>query len=249
VQKNIGLIIFLLLTAGIAFSQTFEIDQTNYFLYMLGISTIELSNNYFDRQLTDKLTPDEIAELDANDIPSFDRWINLDPDPDVKDWSDYAIYFTLGASVVTVYDEDYLWDNLMILTKILMTQSALCKWTKTLILRERPYLYSTENTVNSRQSRHSFYSSHVSTAFSSAVFAYYYYVDNYGGNIPVASLLFGGATATAVLRSASAQHFPSDVLTGAVMGSAVSYLICRYHHSDRVKYNFGFNSLGIEISF
>ncbi len=243
------LVLLILISCRYLIAQTFEVDRTNYFFYMLGISTIELSNNYFDRQLTNPLTENEITELEKTDVPWFDRWIEFDPDQKLKDWSDYTIYFTLGASLITVYDDDYYWDNLMVLSKILMTQSAICKWTKTLVNRERPYLYSSKNSKSTRGSLHSFYSSHTSTAFSTSVFAYYYYVDNYGGSIPLAVLLFGGSTATGVLRAASAQHFPSDVLVGAIMGSAVSYILCQQHQSDRIKFNFGYNQVGLEINF
>lgn len=239
----------LIICSSLCNAQTFQIDELNFLLYMGGISAVELSNNYFDKELNKPLTDNEILSLNKKDIPFFDGWIPLNYDQDLKKWSDYSIYFTLGASFITVYDDTYIWDNLMVLSKILITQSALCKWTKTFAQRKRPYMYSEKNKEELRQSTRSFYSSHSSTAFASSVFAYYYYHDNYGGNIPVALLLFGSAATTAALRVASAQHFPSDVLIGAIAGSGISYLMCKIHQSDRIKFNFGLNSINLQFLF
>jgi len=210
---------------------------------------LEVGNNYYEDNNVKQISVEEINKLKTQDIPFFDNWIGFEYNEKLKKYSNYAVYFTIGSALVTSYDEDYYWDNLMILSKILMTQSAICKWSKTFSKRARPFLYDKNEEFSESYSRHSFYSSHASTAFASAVYAYYYYLDNYGANIPVAVLLFGGATATASLRVASAQHFPSDVLAGAIMGSFTSYLICKIHTAKRIKYNFGFSSFSIGVEF
>jgi len=68
-------------------------------------------------------------------------------------------------------------------------------------------------------------------------------------NLLIGSLLFGSASATAILRVAAAQHFPSDVLVGAVVGSGISYVICKYHQNMKLKLSFGFNSVEISYRF
>ncbi len=213
---------------------------------------IDMSNNYFDRQIIEPLIEEEISNLSKDDIPFFDRWISFSPDAKLKDWSDYSVYLTIGSTLFLVYDEEYYLDNLMVLSEILIAQSAISKWTKTLSHRKRPFVYDSTISIEKKQQRnsqHSFYAMHSSTAFSTAVFGYYYYLDNYGSNIPVAILLFGSATATATFRVASAQHFPSDVVIGTIIGSCISYIICKYHHEKKISLNFGFNNIIITYKF
>ena len=90
---------------------------------------------------------------------------------------------------------------------------------------------------------------HSSTVFAAATCGYYYYFQKYGNNILIGSLLFGSASATAILRVAAAQHFPSDVIVGAVVGSGISYVICKYHQDKKLKLSFGYNSVDISYRF
>jgi len=57
------------------------------------------------------------------------------------------------------------------------------------------------------------------------------------------------ASASAILRVASAQHFPSDVIVGAIIGSGISYAICKFHHNKKVKLSIGINSVDISYKF
>lgn len=239
--------IFLQLSA-----QTFEVNKLKSFIFISSALAIDLSNNYFDRQIIEPLSEEEISNLSKDDIPFFDRWIPFSPDAKLKDWSDYSVYLTIGSTLFLVYDEEYFLDNLIVYGEILISQSAVAKWTKTLTRRKRPFVYDDDVSLRKKQTRnsqHSFYSMHSSTAFSTAVFGYYYYLDNYGSSVPVAILLFGSATATAALRVASAQHFPDDVIMGAIIGSGISYFICKYHHGKKIKLSFSPNSILLSYKF
>jgi membrane-associated phospholipid phosphatase len=81
----------------------------------------------------------------------------------------------------------------------------------------------------------SFFSRHTSAAFASAVFLSSVYGDYHPGSaarpyIWAGSLL--AATAVGVMRCESGEHFPTDVIAGAVAGSAAGYLIPRLHRSS-----------------
>jgi len=213
---------------------------------------LDLSNNYFDEKILPELNENDINSLSKNDVPFFDGIAFRPYSAKLKDWSDYTIYLTIGSTVFLVYDKSYFKDNLIVLGEILLTQSAIGKWTKTLTHRKRPFVYDENISLEkkfARNSQHSFYSMHSSTAFAAATFGYYYYLDNYGKNYFIASLLFGSATATAYLRVASANHFPSDVVVGAIVGSGISYLICKYHHSAKIDWSFGINNIKVSYRF
>jgi membrane-associated phospholipid phosphatase len=48
----------------------------------------------------------------------------------------------------------------------------------------------------------------------------------WGGSLGIASTV-------AILRVAAGKHFPSDVIAGALVGSAVSYSVLKLHETDR----------------
>jgi undecaprenyl-diphosphatase len=233
-------------------AQTFQVDRLKNLTIISTAILLDLSNNYFDDILIKDFSESEIENLDKEDVLFFDRLAFRPYSQNLKDWSDYTVYFAVGSGLFLAYDKDYFLDNIMVYTEVLMVQSAVCKWVKTVSRRARPYVYDDEITPEKKQqdnSRHSFYSSHSSTAFSAATYGYYMYRDRYGDSIPIAVLLYGSASATAALRVASANHFPSDVFIGAIMGSGISYLICRMNRSDRFNVELGINSIGINYKF
>ena len=233
-------------------AQTFQVDRLKNLTIISTAILLDLSNNYFDDILINDFSESEIESLDKEDVLFFDRIAFQPYSQNLKDWSDYTVYFAVGSGLLLAYDKNYFLDNILVYTEILLVQSAVCKWVKTLTRRARPYVYDDDITPEKKQqdnSRHSFYSSHSSTAFSAATFGYYVYRNRYGDNIPIAVLLFGSASATAALRVASANHFPSDVFIGAIMGSGISYLICRMNRSERFDVELGINSIGINYKF
>jgi len=213
---------------------------------------LDLSNNYFDKKILPGLDENEINSLSKNDVPFFDRIAFQPYSVKLKDWSDYTVYLNLASTLFLTFDKEYWKDNFVVLGEILLTQSAIGKWTKTITHRKRPYVYDDRVSLEKKfadNSQHSFYSLHSSTAFAAAAFGYFYYYDNHGKNILVASLLFGSAAVTASLRVASANHFPSDVIAGAIIGSGISYLICKYHHFKKIKLSFGVERILVSYRF
>ncbi|MGE4453722.1 MAG: phosphatase PAP2 family protein [Sphaerochaeta sp.] len=99
---------------------------------------------------------------------------------------------------------------------------------KALIDKERPYVgETTERPVDTDEDYDSFPSGHSLMAFAAAAYTQtitsIWYPDSkimQGASIAGWSL----ATATAVLRVVSGNHYPIDVLAGAALGSAVGFL-------------------------
>jgi len=106
------------------------------------------------------------------------------------------------------------------------------QWGKVAFHRARPPRY-TPNAANYPESDWglSFPSGHASAAFAAAG-AYWSIMHRRGianqkkGQI---ALLFGTATATAVLRVVSRKHFPTDVIAGAALGTAIGYVVPQVH--------------------
>ncbi|MBN1949068.1 MAG: phosphatase PAP2 family protein [Candidatus Cloacimonetes bacterium] len=229
--------------------QTFQINRFSYLLSMGLLAALDISNNYLDEKLLPEPSPSEIMALDSRNIPWFDRWISYRRNKSWKNVSDYCYYLTFGAGLYCSYEEDYFWDNLLVLSQILVAQSAVGKWIKTGSGRYRPYVYDDPAEGYSQNGRHSFYSLHSSGSFAIATFAYYCYSKNNGSNLPLALVLFGGALSTSITRIVSAQHFPSDILAGAVMGSGISWLICLSHRQNRLNVSCSAQSLDVSWYF
>ncbi|MBT3168877.1 MAG: phosphatase PAP2 family protein [Candidatus Cloacimonetes bacterium] len=239
------ILILLLSFSTFVHCQVFEVDKTESFFYLAGMTATTFSINHID------VSALNLAKIDKNDIPFFDSSSPTKYDGNLKEWSNNTIYLTMASSAFIIADKNFV-DNFIILGKVLLTQDVITKLSKAATHRKRPFVY--DNTVSdatkqSRNAQHSFYSGHSSTAFAAATFGYYYYSQKYGKNAWIATLLFGGASATAYLRVASAQHFPSDVTIGAIAGSAISYGICKYHQSDNFNVSVSLNQVNFCYEF
>ncbi len=110
--------------------------------------------------------------------------------------------------------------------------------------RVRPYAYNTSLTPEERlavvgpddpSGRQSFISGHASSAFAAATLLSTIYGDVHGSTttsriIWVSSLSL--ASLTAYGRVKAGVHFPTDVLAGAVVGTAIGYLVPAIHRLD-----------------
>ncbi len=113
---------------------------------------------------------------------------------------------------------------------------AATNWTKVLAHRSRPVLYTSgaAAVAGVRDNRLSFPSGHTSLAFAAAtsylVLARRQHLRHVTRN---AILLYTGAAGVGALRLEAGRHFPTDVLGGAVLGSAVGWLVARFHPTVR----------------
>lgn len=97
--------------------------------------------------------------------------------------------------------------------------------------RARPYMYydssAPQSKIDSGDWNNSFPSGHTTMAFAGAVCGSYMFCEYFPDSkwkIPVTALSLSLAASTAVLRGASGNHFATDVITGAILGSAVGFL-------------------------
>lgn len=84
----------------------------------------------------------------------------------------------------------------------------------------------------------SFPSGHTSAAFATAtVLARELHSKHPEGRWLINSLLFGGATFVGFSRVYDKQHWPSDVVAGATLGSITGYEVVAHAHGDRSPFN------------
>ena len=107
--------------------------------------------------------------------------------------------------------------------------------TKGSIERFRPYAYNPDAPMVKKltsDTRKSFFSGHTTTAFASAVFLSTVYSD-YNPNSEWKPYIWAGslfiASVVGYLRYEAGMHFPTDILAGAIVGSAIGYAIPWMH--------------------
>ena len=118
---------------------------------------------------------------------------------------------------------------------------GITEWTKLLVDRARPYMYFDEypeKKVDNGDWNCSFPSGHTARSFAAAAFTSYAFCQYYPDSkwrYAVIGISFGAATTTAMLRMASGNHFFTDVLVGAMIGTTCGFLVPYMHTTDFYK--------------
>ncbi|WP_375445379.1 phosphatase PAP2 family protein [uncultured Fibrella sp.] len=163
------------------------------------------------------------AKAPANAVPGRTQMVPGEPKPTLT----YSFFKSELFTVGVMYVETMLLTN--------GVKSAV----KDAVERTRPFAYNAAAPLSEKldkDTQRSFYSGHASNAFATAVFAAevfrHYHPDSRAKPwVWVGSL--GLATGTAYLRYEAGQHFPSDLLVGAAMGSLAGWGIPKLHETRR----------------
>ena len=229
----------------------YHLNKTDFVLLPLGYAIGKHSN--IKQKQVKPLEYSELVQLDYKTINSIDRlavhnWNNELGHLSDKTRSalvDLPIALIVGQAVGGNVKNMFTL-GLMYVETITLT-SEVTSLVKTLAQRKRPYLYSTKLSMEEKAAilghnvTNSFFSGHTSMAFTSAVFLSKTITDIYGKSLLsksvwIASLSVAGLTG--FLRYESGRHFPSDVVMGALAGSAIGYLVPVLHKSEKINENF-----------
>ncbi|MFH2051912.1 MAG: phosphatase PAP2 family protein [bacterium] len=191
----------------------------------------------------DAPTPADLAGLDPANLPSFDR-------PAVRNWnpgsaalSDVLAYGSMAAPLALMLDDrgrDRAGTLVLMHAETLLLQGGIVTLIKSAVGRARPYAYNPDPRIpadlrTSRTTLRSFPSGHTASAFASLVFLASVH-DELHPDSRTRGWVWGGcvatATATGWLRVRSGRHFLSDVAAGALIGTAVGWLVPRLHDAE-----------------
>ena len=181
------------------------------------------------------------SKLDKNEINSLDSLTLYNYDKNSAKLSDAGI---VGVAVcpllVNLIDNDissYISQS-VIFIETLAVSSALNNIVKYSVSRPRPYIYSDkadEEEKNNRDAYLSFYSGHSSFAFAGAV-SFSVMMTKRVKEFKIKTLIWTTslflAGGVAYLRVKAGKHFITDVISGAVIGSSIGYLIPYLHQND-----------------
>lgn len=201
---------------------------------VLGLSVLL----YADKPL---LSREYIENLNPKDVNSFDRTAIHQWSIPADNASDILRTTLISLPALLIMPEliNGRYKNsltlLCIYSEALLINGGLTLLAKNTFNRPRPYLYDNELPAEERlvqkEPFSSFYSGHTSFSFCSAVFISKVYSDLYPQSdwkyAVWGSLL--AASTTAYLRYKAGKHYPTDILAGAIVGSAIGYLIPAIH--------------------
>ena len=199
---------------------------------LLGIVDLNLIEN------TKPIRIEELAALSRANVNSFDRGATYNWSPKAADWSDFLLITSIASPMLAFTSTSVKNDAgtylIMYLQNIITTYSV-SHLIKAMFRRYRPYSYNTEvaDEIRTRPgSTLSFFSAHTSVSFASAVFLSTTF-NKYNPESNLTPFIWGSsllvASAVGYLRYTAGQHFPTDIIVGAIVGSAIGYLIPLIH--------------------
>ncbi|MCH7774011.1 MAG: phosphatase PAP2 family protein, partial [Bacteroidetes bacterium] len=205
-------------------------------------------------------TLDEINALNRDDVNKFDRGATYNWSPAAGNASDILLAVTILSPALLAFSDEVRNDFTPVLTmyfQTLILAETLPLMLKGITQRTRPFVYNEDAPLEEKETqnaRRSFYSGHASVAFAMAVFLSTVYSD-FHPNSELKPFIWGvsllAATTVGYLRYAAGRHFPTDIITGALVGSALGYFIPFIHRTNEsdLDVSFGINGNGSTLNF
>ncbi|MFC2094165.1 phosphatase PAP2 family protein [Bacteroidota bacterium] len=205
------------------------------------------------------LTLDEIHALNRDDVNAFDRGATYNWSPAAANASDILATALILSPALLAFSDEVRNDFTPVLTmyfQTLILAEALPLAVKGITQRTRPFAYNEDAPLEEKQSQNakrSFFSGHTSVAFAMAVFLSTVYSD-FHPNSQWKPFVWGvsllAASTVGYLRYAAGKHFPTDIITGAVIGSALGYFIPFIHRTNEsdLDVSLGINGNGSTIN-
>jgi len=245
------LIVVIIITSALQ-AQVFEVNKSMIYSSIILTNGVDLLNQLYQDKNIEPYNTDSLALLSKEDVFGLDRTLMQPYDKKVDSFGTALTFASLASTAFwSMYDEPFHWDNFLVLSDILVTQITVAHWTKSLTLRGRPYIYFDETPdekQRSKDAKMSFYSLHTSTAFATAYFTYYDQANTIKDNYVIATSYLL-ATSVGLSRILAGEHFLTDVLVGAVMGTGISFLKCHYWSADDFSISIDSRKLSLRVTF
>lgn len=238
--------IFLILNSFFVFSQR---DSTKVYrtsvlkesiLLATGISTLGLG--YISEEKIAPLTENQISSLSISQINSFDRSATHQHNTFAKNTSDILLLASISAPLLlmtkTKMRKEKYTIGLMSL-EVFCLSYGLTSVIKTSVQRTRPYVYNPTISLDDKQkvdARLSYLSGHTSVTaglcfFSAKVF--HDMSDNKTAKVIVWTTASLYPAITGFCRYKAGQHFPTDIISGYVLGALVGIAIPELHKTKK----------------
>ena len=236
-KKTFLVVLFFLCTLLSLNASRFKSSTALNLSLSLGSAGLVVGNFVWEKARVD-VAYDGVPETALGDLNFLDKCAVFEYNATldkISTLSTVALLMAPCALVFTDVDGGALFTyGLMYAETVAMTYGIkeLCK---NLVIRERPYLYfdgyPTEELSNGDYCR-SFLSGHTALAFASATYLTTVLSTDYkssGFRVPVIAASYAVATAIATFRVLSGNHYITDVLAGALLGSLCGVAVPLLH--------------------
>lgn len=211
----------------------------------LGSTSLTVIGHLYQRRIAPLPTADLLA-LDRADVPAFDRVATYAWHPQAADLSDVGLLAGMAAplGLLTARSVRHDWPQYLLLWwQALSLTDGLTTWTKSLTLRPRPFAYyfaaaspdvppAVQQAVGQADARFAYFSGHTSITAASTFFAARAFAD-YFPDAQARPWVWAGAALLPALvgfwRVRAGKHYPTDVLTGYLVGASIGWLIPALH--------------------
>lgn len=179
-----------------------------------------------------------IADLNLSHIPPFDRIATRHYSFGARKASDWALRTSALLPLLLLTDPHIRRDAgtvSVLLGEVFLVNLALTNLSKVTAHRTRPFVYNPAAPMTEKvkvDARRSFFSGHTSVAAAMSFATATIWCDYHPNSKWKPAVWAGAALAPATvgfLRVKGGKHFPTDVLTGLVVGAATGYLVPRLH--------------------
>jgi membrane-associated phospholipid phosphatase len=211
--------------------------------YHLGVGAATFTTGLIFASQVKGLTDEEIAAHDRNNVNAFDRPATYNSSYRAKTASDVLLVSSglLPLSLLAAKDTRQDFGKIAILYgETVFITTGITYFAKGVILRSRPYVYNEDFALSEKQrvnARHAYFSGHTSLTAASCFFTAKVFSD-YFPESKYKPLVWAGAiivpAAVGYFRVAAGKHFPTDVITGYVIGATIGILVPHLHKNIKV---------------
>ncbi len=186
------------------------------------------------------LTSEQAIRFTHKDVNWFDRSATYKYNPQLRDFSDQLGAFALVAPLTLLADKGVRSDIATVGTMFIQTRLfayGTANISKRSITRYRPYIYNPNVSYGDKIAKdpgQSFFAQQTTSVFSTAVFVATVFSDYHPDSrfkpwVWASSV--AAASAISIVRYETGIHYTSDILVGALVGSAIGYGIPKIHRN------------------
>lgn len=208
----------------------------------LGLGAVSGVGLYLIQQKT-SLTEADIANLNKNDVPKFDRFVAGNYSESAQTASDYLCYGSLvvapGLLALNSDIRARYGQVAGLYLQTMLATDAIFTMTVGNVSRYRPFTYGSEAPVSKGTSviaTNSFFAGHTAHTATATFFAAKVFHD-FNPDSPAEPFVWGAAAvvpaAVAYYRMEAGKHFLSDNIVGYAVGATVGILVPQLHKTGR----------------
>ena len=212
--------------------------------YILGGSFLSWGTSRFLKGQADKITLADLPQRNPENLWGIDKGATRNNSEDAKKFSDVFLYTSFllpfsHYSGVKCRKQGFVIAGMALETFFI--NDAITNTIKALTKRFRPFTYNPDVSVEKKLdpgARFSFVSGHSSNAAALGFFSAKVYSDLYPDSKWKSVIWTLGATLPAMtgyLRYRAGKHFPTDIISGYLLGASIGYLVPHFHkisHED-----------------